>query len=88
MATSEPILIGNWLSISDVARRWGVSYDTIRREVLAGSLPSMKVASVRRIALRTVEARESEALQKKQAGAVRAVRKFSRPLTDFYPQYQ
>lgn len=38
-----------WLSIQALADRWDVDYDTIRREAIAGKIPSLKVGAQRRI---------------------------------------
>lgn len=49
-----------FLTIEEVAKRWRVSYDTIRRELDRGGLDFIKVGIQYRIKLASVEQRERQ----------------------------
>lgn len=55
-----------FISIPDLATRWGfdrTGANSLRREVTAGRIPSMRVGNTVRIPLAYVEAHEAEALK-------------------------
>ena len=64
-----------WLSIQQAADRWGVSYDTVRREVLAGTIPSMAVGAMHRISMEYIEQRELEGKQATARVKIRSLRR-------------
>jgi excisionase family DNA binding protein len=77
-----------WMTIQQVAERWGVSYDTVRREVLSGKLPSMPVGSMRRISVEVIEQREREGQRQETNAGLRSVRRaaaFAASGKDHYP---
>ncbi len=51
-----------WITMRALAGRWNVSYDSIRREVLDGKIPSLKIRSEHRIAVKWIEETEHKAL--------------------------
>ncbi len=79
-----------WMSIREVAERWGVSYDTVLRDVKADPprIPSLKISQTHKISREFVEAKERAAKQLERhemAKAARRVKRYATSGTDHYP---
>lgn len=73
----------DYLTIQEVADRWRVGYDTIRREMRAGTLTYIKIGGVYRIPKTAVDSRENVPLPK-GVGVKRALASVSSS-KDHYP---
>lgn len=85
---SETMEQVQWLSIQQTADRWNVSYETVRREVLSGKLPHMRVRSSRRIPIEVIEERERAAKQLEISAAKKSAKRVAAFVSsgkDHYP---
>ncbi len=76
-----------WLTLREVAERWGVSYDTLNREVNAGKIPVLKIRSERRISIKFIERMESAAEQAEIKKTLKIARRgaYATAGKDYYP---
>lgn len=82
MSTSD-----KWLTIQEVADRWRVGYDTVRR-MIPKKLPCLMAGSVYRISKDVVERIEREAEQSEIQAGLRNVKRasaFAKASKDHFP---